>query len=84
MSYKPCLGSMLLVHTDAEALLHHAQRSQLVPDQDVVGINMEHRGLVPRLLRSASLLAALHFLRFGFAVGVLHVSRANSSPTLLV
>ena len=37
-----------------------------------------------RLLRSASLLAAVHFLRFGFAIGVLHVSLTRSTALLLV
>jgi hypothetical protein len=42
--------------------------------QDVVGINTDHKGLSTRLLRSASLLGIMYLYRFGFVVGVLHVS----------
>jgi hypothetical protein len=48
-------------------------------EQDVVGINTEHKGLSVRLLRSASLLGMMHLYRFGFVVGILQV---NERPTI--
>ena len=73
---------------EVEACVHESPKSRAIPRgcvswlrlplwlQDVVGIDADAAGwsLVLRLLRPMALLALLHILRFGFALGTLEVN----------